>query len=114
MKTEFDRWILRWSLAKQKPSTLFDTLSMTTKELYSCMWNVLTVLLTMPVAKATDERSFNVLRRMKTFLRTTMHQGRLPSLGLMHIHREVPINVEKIIDSFASRKNKKLILINLN
>lgn len=62
-KTEVDRWILRWSLAKQKPSTLCDTLSMTAKELYPCMWNV---LLTMPVATATAERSFSVLRRVKT------------------------------------------------
>ena len=106
-KTEVNRWILRWSLANQKPSTLCDTLNVTAKELYPCMWNVFTVLLTMPVATATAERSSSVLRRVKTYLRTTMHQDRLSALGIMHIHREVPLDVTKVIDSFASRKNKK-------
>ena len=93
-------------MVNQKPSTLCDTLNMTAKELYPCMWNVFTVLLTMLIATATAERSFSVLRRVKTHLRTTMHQDRLSALGLMHIHREVPIDVTKVIDSFASRKTE--------
>ena len=60
------------------------------------MWNVFTVLFTMPVATAAAERSFSVLLRVKTFLRTTMNQDRLSALGLMHIHREVPIDVTKV------------------
>lgn len=36
------------------------------------MWNVFTVLLTMPEATATAERSFSVLHRVKIYLRKTM------------------------------------------
>ncbi|CAC5395408.1 unnamed protein product [Mytilus coruscus] len=107
-KTEVDRWIIRLGLASQKPSSLCETLNITRITLYPCIWNILTVLITMHVATATAERSFSVLRRVKTYLRTTMHQERLSALGLMHIHREIQINVEGVIETFASRKNRKM------
>ena len=44
-------------------------------------------LLTMPVANATAERSFSVLRRLKTYARLTMKNDRLSSLRLIYIHR---------------------------
>jgi len=40
----------------------------------------------MPVASATAERSFSVLRCLKTYVRLTMKNDRLSSLGLMHIY----------------------------
>ena len=42
----------------------------------------------MPVANATAERSLSVVRCMKTYVRSTMKNDRLSSLGLMHIHRD--------------------------
>jgi hypothetical protein len=38
---------------------------------------------TMPASTATTERSFSVLRRLKTYLRTTMLQDRLTSLAVL-------------------------------
>ena len=43
----------------------------------------------MPVANATAEMLFSVLRRLKTYVRSTMMNGRLSSLGLMHILTEI-------------------------
>ena len=43
----------------------------------------------MPVASATAEMSFIVLRRLKTYARSTMKNDRLSSLGLMHILTEI-------------------------
>ena len=42
----------------------------------------------MPVARATAERSLSVLRCMKTYVRSTMKNDILSSLGLMHIHQD--------------------------
>jgi hypothetical protein len=43
------------------------------------------IMLTMPVTSATAERSFSVLRRLKTYVRSTMNNDRkLSSLALMH------------------------------
>ena len=48
---------------------------------------ILCVLLIMPIESATAERSFSVLRRLKTYVRSTIKNDMLSSLGLMHIHR---------------------------
>jgi hypothetical protein len=49
----------------------------------------LCVLLSMPVASATAEMPFSVLRRLKTYVRSTMKNDRLSCLGLMHILTEI-------------------------
>lgn len=110
-KQEIARWETRWAMAADKPSTLSNTVLITNKGLYPSIWNILLILLTMPVATATAERSFSVLRRIKNFLRTTMGESRLSSLGLMHIHREIDINVEDVVDEFAAKKNRKMDFI---
>jgi hypothetical protein len=55
-----------------KPSNLKDTLNVTNEELYPSISTVLLILYTMPASTATTERSFSVLRRLKTYVRTTM------------------------------------------
>ena len=50
----------------------------------------LTSLLTVvPATSATAERSFSCLKRVKTWLRTTMSQPRLNSCAILHAHRDV-------------------------
>ena len=44
--------------------------------------------LTLPVTTATAERTFSVLRRTKTYLRSTMTQVRLNAAMLCHVHKE--------------------------
>ena len=43
----------------------------------------------MPVASATAEMSFSVLRRLKTYVRSTMKNDRLSFLGLIHTLTEI-------------------------
>ena len=45
--------------------------------------------LVMPATNATSERSFSALRRMKTYLRSTMKQERLNSIMTLHIHKDL-------------------------
>ena len=49
----------------------------------------------MLVAIATAERSLSVVRCMKTYVRSTMKNDRLSSLGLMHIHRDFEVDLFK-------------------
>jgi hypothetical protein len=37
-----------------------------------------------------------------------MGDDRLSSLALLHVHREIEIDVERVIELFASLKNRKL------
>ena len=49
---------------------------------------LLSLYFTFPVTTATAERSFSSLRRVKTYLRSTMSACRLNSLLVMHIHQD--------------------------
>jgi hypothetical protein len=66
------------------------------------MDTILCVLLSMPVACATAEMSFSVLRRLKTCDSSTMKNNRLSSLGLMHIHRDFDLDLYKAMEMFVS------------
>ena len=49
---------------------------------------IVRLLIVMPASNATSERSFSALRRIKTYMRTTMTQERLNNLMLLHVHQE--------------------------
>lgn len=55
------------------------------------------------------ERSFSALRRIKSYLRSTMNDSRLNSLAILYIESQIlrDINYEKIIDAFASKKVRR-------
>jgi len=59
----------------------------------------------MPSSSATAERSFSAMKRIKK----TMGYDRLSSLALLHVHCEIEIDVECVIELFASLKNRKLV-----
>lgn len=71
--------------------------------------------LTVPVTSCTSERSFSGLRRLKTYLRSTMGQARLNHVALLNCHKTLSRNLdlETIANQFikrtASRGNTFLI-----
>ncbi|XP_052809394.1 zinc finger MYM-type protein 1-like [Mya arenaria] len=94
---EVRRWKARWQLMDEndKPSTLGETVASTNPDLYKGVYTVLTILLTMPASSATAERSFSVMRRVKTYLRSTMRTERMTGLALMHVYRDVNIDIDQ-------------------
>jgi hypothetical protein len=55
--------------------------------LYGALTTLLILLHLLPATSATAERSFSCLRRLKTYLRTTMSQERLNSVMILHVHQ---------------------------
>ena len=49
----------------------------------------------------------------ETPLRSTMGDERLSSLALLHVHRDIDINVEDIMDEFNRRHPRRLQLANI-
>ena len=56
-------------------------------ELISEVSKLVRLLFVMPATNAGSERSFSALRRIKTYLRSTMSQQRMNNLLLVHIHK---------------------------
>lgn len=65
----------------------------------------------LPISVATAERSFSTLRQLKTWLRSTMLQERLCGLALMHIHRDIILDANQVIDVFAAKKKRYMDLV---
>ncbi|CAC5386793.1 unnamed protein product [Mytilus coruscus] len=104
--SEVKRWQRRWSGPDviEKPKSLMSSLAVTNKELYPSIFAIFSILVTKTVTSSTTERSFSALRRLKTYLRSTIVQDRLSSLALIHVHREMDIDTERGLLSFALAK----------
>ena len=110
---EARRWKVRWENVNQQDpiDCLAETLATTNRDLYPNMSVCLNVLLVMPVSTATAERSFSTMRRVKTYLRSTMSTGRLSGLGLLNIYKDKQIDTEAVVEIFARRKPRRLAFI---
>ena len=64
---------------------------------------LITVLCTLPVTSCSAERSFSGLKRIKSVLRSGMTNELLSGLALLHVHQDIPIDVEEVIDEFSRR-----------
>ena len=64
----------------------------------------------MPSTNATSERSFSSMRRLKTYLRSTMEQPRLNHVMLWHMHKEIldPLDLDIIGNKFVSGSEHRL------
>ena len=80
-----------------------------TKDLFSEVNNLLQLFLTVPVTTATSERTFSSLRRVKSYLRTTMTQERLNHLLLLYCHksRTDSLDMTKMANSFISVNDRR-------
>ena len=70
-------------------------------------------MVTVPVTSGECERSFSSLRRLKTYMRSTMQQERLTSLALLAIHRGFNHDIESIVSKFAMNRPRKIALVNI-
>ena len=61
----------------------------------------------MPVASATAERSFSVMRCLKDYIRSTIQNIRLSSLGLVDIHRDFQVDLYNAMEVFVSAKTRR-------
>lgn len=75
-------------------------------DLYPNLSIALRLLLTLPVTAASGERSFSTLKRLKTYLRSTMSQERPSSLAVISIEHEIveTLDTDSIITRFAEAK----------
>ena len=78
----------------QHAPTIFDIrdyfwlLSVAQRDLLHQVVRVMKLILVMPATNASSERSFSALRRVKSYLRSTMTQERLNHLMVLHVHKE--------------------------
>ena len=67
------------------------------------------IFVVLPVSVAECERSFSTLKRLKTYLRSTMGQERLVGLALMSIHRDIRLSPEELVEQFMQQQKRRII-----
>ncbi len=110
--TEVWRWRQKWCQvdAAEQPAILYAALKACDKDFFPNIHVFLRIACTIPVTSCENERANSVLKNLKTFLRNTMGQERLSSLALMHIHYNLPINLDDVIDTFKLKCNRRISL----
>ena len=93
------------------PATALDALEQCNPHFYPNIHRLLTILATLPITTASAERSFSTLRRLKTYLRSTMSSERLTSIALLNIHPDIPCPVEEVINRFSSECRRQNFLL---
>jgi hAT family C-terminal dimerisation region len=98
-----------------RPADVMSTLDMCLNLLvvFPNITTLLKIFATLPVSTATAERSFSTLRRLKTYLRTSMGSERLNGLALRSIHRQISGNIDPldVLDGLAKKPRRLDIII---
>ena len=76
------------------------------KELYK----LFLIYLSIPISSASGERSFTVLKLLKTYLRNSMIQQRVSNLAVIKINSDLlkEIKIDEVINIFASLKDRRV------
>ena len=79
------------------------------KDMFSEVCRLIQIFYTIPVTTSTAERSFSALRRLKSFLRSTMTQPRLNHLMLLYTHREKTdeLDIVNIAKEFIDKNERR-------
>jgi hypothetical protein len=106
---ELELWYKKLAAMEQPPNNAIDAYLICNCDLFPVIKQLLKILATLPVSTCTSERSFSTLRRLKTYLRNTMCEERLNGLALLHVHRDLIVTPDEVLDKLAL-KNRRLHL----
>ncbi|GBL86443.1 hypothetical protein AVEN_164600-1 [Araneus ventricosus] len=85
---------------------------------FSETYKLLLIIVTIPMTTSEAERCFSTLKRVKTFLRSTMSEDRLSALAMLSIEKRmingIPKFNENVNNLFASKKDRRVDLIYKN
>ena len=110
--SELDLWQHKWKARSELASTL-DTPEKSLKHTDSDFFlNIYTLLQIIPVTSCECERSISMLKLIKSPLRSTMTQERLNGLAMLYYHRDIPLTPEEVVDEFARRNPRRMLLSN--
>ena len=88
-----------------------DALAVITKDAHT----MLRIYFVSPATTCSPERSFSALKRIKTYIRTTMTEAILNHCATSQIHKSMSktINIQKTVDTFITRSTARLNLFDL-
>ena len=90
-----------------------DTLRNCNELAFPNIFTVLKILAVVPVTTCECEQSVSALRRMKTWLRSTMVNERLNGLAQMHINDVITVDPDEVINMFARQNPTRMQFLDI-
>ena len=113
-RQELNLWRQMWLGSEEKPNTIHETLGhrKSCGIMFPNICKILTLLLLTSVTASGVERANSALKFVKTAFRSTMGEDRINALVLMYMQRDVKLNYDNIINMYAQRHPRRMILFN--
>lgn len=109
LRAELELWEAKWQ--REKYDVSYDSvklLEFCDIDIYPTIHTLLKIFATLPLSASSAEQTFSTLRRIKTWLRSTMAEDRLVGLALMNIYYDIHIDIDKVIDRYARTRKHRL------
>ena len=89
---------------QKNPTSAVGALQNCHDDFFPNLQTLLQLFATLPITTASVERSFSVLRILKTHLRSIMSEDRLNALALPNIYKQIKIAIDDVTEIFAPQK----------
>jgi len=99
---EFRRWRIKYAEEEELPGSCATALKQCDEDEFPNIYTLLKLLSTLLVTSCECEGSFSAMRRLNIYMRYTMSENRLALLALMHIHYDMQIDLEEVVEQFAT------------
>ena len=97
-------------LPEKKPCSLAKAIKECDATNFQNISVLLTIACTITVTSCKCERSASALRRLKNYMRASMGKDRLLHVALLHIHYDVPMDIDNVVDYYARLHPRRLEL----
>ena len=113
LQNELRRWQALWNSQLQGkavniPDTFILALGSCDSDSFPNIHRLLIISCTLPITSAEAERSFSLLRRIKTCVRSTMAEERMSDLGVIAMHYNERISVDDVCVAFTQAHPRRL------
>lgn len=83
------------------------------QNIYPDVYLAIRIMMTMSVNTAFAKKLFSKLKIIKNYLRNTMKQNRLSTLGILSIDAELPsnINYKSLLELFSNAKSRRVLVL---
>ena len=109
---EVKLWNQTWRDEEKKPNSITDTLRMRivfSPKMFPNINAILHLLLLHSVTSCGVERSNSSLKFVKSAERSTMGEDRFNALVLLFVHKDIPLDLDKIIDAYAKKHPRRML-----
>ena len=112
LDVELELWRTKWkdSELAEGLNTPMKALPHVDKDYFPNIHTLMLIMATIPITSCECERSFSLLRLVKSTSRTTMTEDRLNGLALMKFHQDIKLDPDDIVEEFARSHPRRMEL----